>query len=293
MQCQSCGYPLWNLEARACPECGEPFAPSDFTFMANAVRFCCPHCDQAYYGTGVQGHLTPRSFACVDCGTAIDMDQTIVRPREDVDLPANTVVEDMPWLDRRDRSFFHRLFATIGFGMTNPFRVMRATPSGSSLASAFGFVLIVQLLGLLLGIVLPVAGLMLLQAPSFMNIAMGTALGLSIAVIVLWVLILVWGAVAHLVLRISGGTAHSIGRTYQAICYSFAPCILIAVPCLGPYMMSWLTTVWWIICAILMVYEGQKVSGWRAACAVLLVPAVILIAFIAAYVAFIAALANA
>ncbi len=73
MRCKTCGYRLWNLTEQRCPECATPFRPSEFEFVPNSVQFCCPHCGQAYYGTGPQGHLEPASFVCAKCGNAIQM----------------------------------------------------------------------------------------------------------------------------------------------------------------------------------------------------------------------------
>ncbi len=67
MHCQACGYSLWNLVARECPECGAPFLPGDFEFVPGTVQFCCPHCRHARHGTGDRGHLSPRSFTCEQC----------------------------------------------------------------------------------------------------------------------------------------------------------------------------------------------------------------------------------
>ena len=63
MRCQNCNYTLWNLTTRECPECGTPFLPSAQDFQPNSVRFCCPGCDQDYYGTSPRGHLVPSAFS--------------------------------------------------------------------------------------------------------------------------------------------------------------------------------------------------------------------------------------
>ncbi len=102
MRCKQCDYRLWNLRRRDCPECGSPFKPSDYEFVINSVRFCCPHCNQAYYGTGEFGHLVPIEFDCASCGTHIHMDETIVLPTENV-REEQTQVDQNPWLDRRKR----------------------------------------------------------------------------------------------------------------------------------------------------------------------------------------------
>ena len=82
MRCWHCDYSLWNLKTQNCPECGAGFRPSDREFVANSVRFCCPHCDQAYYGTGPKGHLEPDRFDCVQCGKSITMDEMLLLPVE-------------------------------------------------------------------------------------------------------------------------------------------------------------------------------------------------------------------
>ena len=59
MHCRNCEYALWNLTTRECPECGTAFRPSEYEFVPQSVRFCCPHCDHPYYGTGEKGHIEP------------------------------------------------------------------------------------------------------------------------------------------------------------------------------------------------------------------------------------------
>ena len=99
MRCKGCDYPLWDIAARACPECGLPFRPSDYEFAINSVRFCCPHCHQSYYGTGQKGLLVPSRFHCVSCARLVDLDEMVVLPREGV--PESVSIPDrMPWLER-------------------------------------------------------------------------------------------------------------------------------------------------------------------------------------------------
>src|SRR5688500_7671887 len=102
MRCKSCDYSLWNLKARECPECGAGFVPSDFEFVPGAVRFCCPKCDQEYYGNGAKGHITPRQFTCVTCASVVDLDEMILRPRDGIEEP-QTLPGVMPWLERKKR----------------------------------------------------------------------------------------------------------------------------------------------------------------------------------------------
>ncbi|MBT8486072.1 MAG: hypothetical protein KJO43_10865, partial [Phycisphaerae bacterium] len=154
MRCTGCNYPLWNLKARACPECGLAFCPSEHEFLPNSVRFCCPHCDQSYYGTDGRGHLVPSAFACVSCGRDVEMDAMVLRPAEGV-AEAQTRVDDHPWLERANRGVMRGWFATIGRAMVAPGRLMRATPAEGSLGSAWWFIIATSIIVFGLGIGIP------------------------------------------------------------------------------------------------------------------------------------------
>ncbi len=131
MNCQNCGYTLWNLKTRNCPECGEAFKPSEFEFVANAVQYCCPDCDQAYYGTTLTGHLRPAEFDCVNCGRKLHMDDMVLRPAKGIG-DDQTQRDVMPWLERRRRNPFMAWIKTIGRSMVGPGKLMRAVPTSST-----------------------------------------------------------------------------------------------------------------------------------------------------------------
>ena len=101
MRCKDCDYPLWNLTSRQCPECGVSFRPSEFEFVPNSVRFCCPRCDHPYYGTGEKGHVEPASFACLKCAHPVHIDEMVLRPGLGVD-DESTRLKRMPWLERKE-----------------------------------------------------------------------------------------------------------------------------------------------------------------------------------------------
>ncbi|MFW6058902.1 MAG: hypothetical protein ACODAQ_01895 [Phycisphaeraceae bacterium] len=280
MQCKVCDYRLWNLRSRSCPECGTAFAPSDYEFAPNNVAFCCPHCEQDYYGTDVSGHLVPRTFDCVRCGERIDMDEMVLRPAEELD-EAQTRPEVNPWLDRHGKSFFGPLFRTIGASMVSPGRLIRVTPSEGGTAAAFGFAASVA------GLVAAVSGLSVLPFLLLPVLFAGPGAGVSAMLLpVLFLLVgtfalpvallLVWGLVAHGILWLTSKPAGGLGRTYQALCYGHGPAILGAVPCVGFYLAS-VTWIWWAVSAIFMVKDGQRVGGGRATLAVLTFPGVTVI----------------
>lgn len=80
MQCHKCGYSLWNIASRECPECGETFKPSDYQFKPDAVVYCCPQCQQGYHKTDNEGYLTPREQYCTQCGHYMFMNRMILKP---------------------------------------------------------------------------------------------------------------------------------------------------------------------------------------------------------------------
>jgi hypothetical protein len=270
MRCKKCDYRLWNLTERRCPECGAPFRPSEFEFAPNTVQFCCPHCGQAYYGTGAKGHLVPAAFSCVKCGAAIEMDEMILLPTSGVQEEQTNVVR-MPWLERKKRGVARAWLATVGAALVWPGRLMQILPQNSSTWAALGFAVFTLFLTAAVAVgpfaVFPMiifarGGL---AAPHVLWV-MATVIGVAFAVLMF--LTLAWGVAAHGLLRITGTTSGTLGRTQQAICYSTGANTLTAIPCLGFYI-GW---IWWVVSAVLMVKEAQRVHGGRAALAVLAPP---------------------
>lgn len=283
MRCKSCEYPLWQIRDRRCPECGTPFKPSDFDFVLNSVRFCCPHCDQAYYGTGLRGHLVPSEFDCVACHRRISMDEMVLLPTEGV-REEQTKVDVNPWLDRKQKGFMAGWFATVIQSMGTPGRLIRATPEHSSVPQAIWFAVLTNSLYLLGGMSLLIVlflvigivtsttggagigggGITGVMGP--IAVFAGWAMGMVVA---LMIGAFIWGGIAHGLLRLTGPTAAGIGRTMQCMLYSSGTNIANAIPCLGFYL-GWISSIWWAVSATLMLKDGQKVSGGRAALAAIL-----------------------
>jgi hypothetical protein len=277
MRCKTCDYPLWQLTDRRCPECGTPFVPSEYEFILNSVRFCCPHCEQEYYGTGEKGHLVPRTFACVKCARVIDMDQMVLLPTEGV-TERQTQVTVVPWVERRERNWFTAFFVTMGMAIGNPNRTIDAVPEGSSGGRAIGYMAIhvasqVVFSGIpfFFGIILMGA-----MAASGAGSGIGFFAAFALAMIGAPIVVIAWAGLAHLMLRMTGGTAAGFPRTLHAFCYSAGNNFLSAIPCLGFYLCP-LGLIWWSIAAGFMLSRGQKVSKGRAAL-VTAVPIVLLVA---------------
>jgi len=298
MRCKSCDYTLWQIRDRRCPECGTGFKPSEFEFVLNSVRFCCPHCNQAYYGTGANGHLVPSEFDCVNCANRISMDEMILLPTEGV-RDEQTKVEMNPWLERRERGIIRGLFNTVIQSMGTPGRLIRATPENSSLLQATWYATLINALYLLGGISLLLVLFLVIgivsattggagpggggiggaMAPA--TVFVGYAIGMVVAMVVG---AFIWGVMAHGLLLLTGPTAAGLGRTMQCMLYSSGTNIANAVPCLGFYI-GWMSTIWWTVSATLMLKDGQKVSGGRAALATIL-PIVVSFLLVIAIIVF-------
>lgn len=283
MKCKTCGYALWNLTGRTCPECGRAFAPSEFEFARNSVRFCCPHCMQAYYGTDAKGHLVPREFDCVSCGGRVEMDRTVLLPTEGVS-EEQTRADYQPWLEVERLGFFRRWWETVIKSLGAPHRLMALTPPESSVVPALGFGVLSLMVYSLLGAGLPIcaiAGMVAVTARGgggFFSALVPMLIIPASIVAAHVVLLLLWGLATHGLLMITGARAHGLGRTMQAMSYGAGAYFLLAVPCLGPYLLAIFAVAWWMVSATIMVKVGQGVGGWRASFATLTPPIAVLAA---------------
>lgn len=291
MNCKTCEYTLWNLTTGKCPECGEPFLPSEFEFKPNAVHFCCPHCEQVYFGTTPTGHLHPPEFDCVQCGEHVSMDEMILRPAEGI-RETETQADCNPWLERGRRGRFKSWVATIGRVLIAPGRLIKATPPQSSIWQAWWFAIITLLVPVLvMAIPLGVIAILLVGtiSPSsggpnpgtFFGIAgIGVAILLVSVVLGSFIFIGLWGLLIHGLLRLTGPLEQGIGRTYQALCYSAGTSVFnILALCGGQYV----SYIWWIVSATIMIKDGHKVHGGRASFAVLSLPLLFIVTIIVGY----------
>ena len=285
MRCKQCEYRLWNLTSRVCPECGTPFLPSEFSFIPNSVQYCCPHCDQSYYGTGEQGHLVPRRFTCVSCGSVVDMDEMVLRPTAGLE-EEQTAVDKMPWLERAKIGRVRAWFATIGMALIKPGRLIRTVPVGQDSASPWGFALLTNLLVYLAALsvfmIIPLIALMSVGRPGAFGACGfigGMLASIAVTLIALVIHLCLWGLITHALLCLTGRTAHTMARTFQALGFSTGANVFSAIPCFGLYF-GW---IWWVVSAVIMVREGQQVSGGRAALAVLAWPVLLIVGLIGLY----------
>ncbi len=270
--CPDCHYPLWDLKARQCPECGRGFRPSEFRFVRGAVRFRCPHCAQAYYGMDEYGQLVPRAFSCVKCGNAIAQDEMVVSLREDVG-EERTRVHSLPWLSGVNVSgtrigWFRRWLGTVEWGMTSG-RALGAELARDARASvpralvfacvnsggaALAWIAMFTVLVLLDSRVLSVSRVLaeLRSFASLLAIAGVTVVGY-----------VVWGVLAHLVLLMLNGAKRGMGATVQGVLYSTAAASLMVIPGAGFFALP-IVPIWSCIAAVAIVTGVHGIPWWKA-----------------------------
>lgn len=272
MNCRTCGYPLWNLPGRACPECGAAFLPSEFVFPPGGVRFCCPGCDQQYFGTDPSGHLVPKQFDCVACGARVAMDEMTMRPAgESVAVSAAHVERpEMPWFEREKHGAIRAWFKTVGRAMSAPTSLIKAVPTETSRGDAFLFVLanltIFFVVGSLPSILISVGMRGRMGGLPGLSGVMESALSVASFVVNL-VALVIWCGLTHLILRWIGGASEPSRRTWHALCYASAAGVLMAIPfgCGGVPGM-----IWWTVAAILMLATVHRCPVGKATAATLL-----------------------
>jgi hypothetical protein len=268
MQCQKCGYQLWNIRSRQCPECGRDFKPSDFVFVPGAVVFCCPHCDQNYFGTDTKGHLEPDAFVCTSCDNPIKMDEMILRPADGWEK-LDTTGCDNPWIDRKPGdNRFKAWFKTVGRAIFRPSSLVapRMTPQQDRAALAFFVInLLIQLLGVLSRLFFKQ-----LSFPWNRDLSSGNGTVLLrmtgyvvLAFVLVFVLTMAWGVLTHFLLRIKGKPHGTTLTTCATLGLAHAVTLPIAIPLIG---LGWgvVLLLWWVVAATFMITRRHQVSHNKA-----------------------------
>ncbi|MCC7407264.1 MAG: YIP1 family protein [Phycisphaeraceae bacterium] len=281
MRCPQCDYRLWNLTTRACPECGRPFKPTDFEFLPHTVAFCCPHCDQPYYGQSDKGHLIPPEFDCVRCGRRLHMDQMVLRPapgleEEQTSTPIN------PWFMPGKTSFFRRYFAALWQSIAHPGRAAEGVPADarwwrSALFLSLNFCLFLAV-GMLFFVLAMTALLTMAPPPRGRGMSGVMVIFLVPAATVLagavgsQIVALLWGGSIHGMLHLLRcRPRHPFKRTYDALALTSGVHVLTAVPCCGLYL-SVPTTLAWIVTTTIALLRVQRTPALRTTLATLALP---------------------
>lgn len=237
------------------------------------MRFSCPHCNQAYYGTSSSGLLTPSEFECV-CGKRISMEEMSLEPAGGVgEDDANGAPN--AWMNREriglGRAWLRSTFAILG----DPAAFIRGVPANAplsdavlyaSISAAFGaaFAAVMMLLGAGFAFVIMGTAFGPSRAVSGGAMALLTAIGIQLANAVTTIVTgLVAGFIAHAVLVLLRGARAGLGRSVPAMLYAqgatSALGLLVCCPCNGL-----VSPVWWCVALTAMFRTVHMTSTGRA-----------------------------
>ena len=271
MRCLGCDYELWNLAPGACPECGRVWSFEERRFRAQAARFLCPHCDHAYAGTDQSGLPTPRVFVCVNCQQEISLSNMRALPAPGTD-GSDAMQDQHPWFHRGRVGRFRAFRQTTRESLLRPSALAASLPAKIALKDALLYSVLCGSTAVVGCVAAPIILMMILEGRALVLevvLQCGIALAVTIGVAIAFQLVLVlWGIAAHALLKATGPVGRSWRTTTCALLYSSAPLLFAALPCCGVYV-SALSLLWMMITAIVAVVASQRVSGGRAAFAVL------------------------
>ena len=264
MQCRGCDYPLWNLPPGPCPECGLAFKPIDYEFVPASVAFCCPVCDQAYYGTSFKGHLVPARFKCLGCATKLSMDLMVVRPAED--RPPSKQLKGIPPCMQQGRWVITKWFGTLGWSLGMVGVLISQIPAQRSMGLAWKFflpLLLVVSLGLLIPFFVLFSGVFNLRGylvSETLAVLASGVLALSLIASKLLVFVLLWSLGVHGWLLLTRSASYGYSRTLSAIMFASGPLVFLGIPCLGVWCGSPFISIWCFILAVFVIRAGQETS---------------------------------
>jgi hypothetical protein len=283
MRCKGCGYSLWNVPGRTCPECGRGFAPSEFEFRPNTVEFCCPGCMQQYYGTDKDGLPVPREFACVRCGAACTLDTMVLRLAPGA-TDDQTEVTRIPW-ERPGVGVFRRFWATAREGLVAPVSVGRAVASGADAWAAFRYCIVMLSVA-----AVPTGVAVIIAIAAFDGFGTagartgGSAWRSSVLETVGTVVLSTLGGIVGVLLAVTLAAALATVAlramrapapwrvVWPAYAYSLGPMAFVAIPCLGPYCVSTVSVIWVLVAVTIALIAAVPNSVAKVVTATLLPP---------------------
>jgi len=216
----------------------------------------CPHCGK---------ELAEEQAFCQYCGLSL------AQPTG----PAEDIRSKTPWEERHEIGFFNGLFKTLKETLLEPSAFFRKMPVTGGLIDPLFYALIVGMAGLMVFYLWDI----LLRAPlqNFMSPQLRAASernvlyshgGPFFAVLtpfflLFWLFII--SGVQHVILLVVRGAQAGFEATFRVVSYSIAPFIFLLAPFCGMPVAS----TWMLVLAIIGLKEAHRISGGKAAFAVL------------------------
>ncbi len=205
-----------------------------------------------------------------------------------------TQVPDVPWTSD-SLGFFAKWWKTCLAAMIRPHILGAGIRPGVSTGPAWWFAIFANFVitsiswGFMLVFVLAAIGIATMGAgaggPPLWAMGMGFGVIGLFMIVLLPVVILIWGACAHVIMSIGiNKPAHSLRHTYATLCYTSGAAFINILPCIGAY--SFLGGIWWMVSASIGLKYSQRVPTGKAVAAAVVPPLVFACTCTAAYLGF-------
>lgn len=279
MQCQTCGYELWNLPQPQCPKCSTAFDIRSYRFQPKTIAFACPYCGVLHEGAG-PSYLPAEADKAICRACEKTMSVAAMRVVPLVDQPQATIIEQVPWEQRRHLGLWRRWWRTCMMVMTQPRMIGLAIGSHCSLVDAYRFASLTIFTTATAQVLFWSLIVALRQSVSVfgdLDLDVRKQLILSVMSMVLAIvlpalLIVLQAGPAHLFLRITGKRSRHFRPTAIAVLYGQGPMILGMIPVCGDMIGS----IWALVVSIIILACAQTISSWQAMLAFLWLPVLVL-----------------
>ena len=275
MQCQRCGYALWNLSKPQCPDCGASFDIRDYRFSPGTVAFACQHCGYLHYGVGE--HQLPTLDNQIFCqGCAQDIATCAMRVIPLVDDPESMLVlshQMIPWQRVGQLGFFSAWGATLKMALAAPTQLIRRfTPEGVW-SDAYTFALATTCVGILAHFFAAMAYRALLgqSAPVIITDSLRTVALLLFSAVIPLVNVFILATPAHIVLIWTGDVRYDLHATLRSVLYGHAAMVLIALP-FDVFIAFAVAQIATVVVSSRILMHAQGVSSPRVFLAIMIIP---------------------
>lgn len=252
MQCHKCGYSLWNIASRQCPECGESFKPSDYHFKPGSVVYCCPECRRDYHSIDSDGNLSPREQYCA-CGHYMQMDQMILKPATGQENQ-HCYINRNPWVTREVGSLSSLIRAwwqTTRMSIICPESLCVHSDSTDPMGHGWGYFVLHVFVSVFLSFcLLAELGLFAGFGEGFFDLSMLLPLAGYQAAIAFTAIFLgsvgsvMVGIPLHLILRMFGTKSCRVDQTLESIMFSSGILCFWMLPVIGVFFSPLLIFIW-------------------------------------------------
>lgn len=213
---------------------------------------------------------------CQQCGREISDGQTFCHYcGAPTTGQAQSTRTKTPWEDRANQGFVKGIINTLKGSMLNPSEFFRSMPVTGGLTDPLLYALIIGMIGTAFSYLwqiifqATIMSYLPIDMKSMPDYGVFQTMGLAIVAVMLPFMIIIglfiWSGILHLFLMMVGGAKSGFEATFRSAAYGNSPIIMNVIPFCGG-LIGW---IWSIVLVIIGLKEAHKISGGKAAFAVL------------------------